>query len=103
MHWVNSFIKLHCYLTKGFEGGAPVTKPSPIGMARSKSEIRNFAGMRLTKELTKGISRGPVKFFGLTPLLNYTGIWQRVPNGGGPPLLIRALLGCISKFQISPE
>ena len=59
VHWVNSFIKLHCYLTKGVEGGAPLAKPRPIGLARSKREIKNFARMSLTKELTKGILRGP--------------------------------------------
>ena len=37
----------------------PLAKPCPIGMARPKREIKNFAGMRLTKELTKGILRGP--------------------------------------------
>ena len=54
-HYVNSFIKLHCYLTKGFEGRSPITKPLPTGMARSRSEINNFAGASLTKASTDGI------------------------------------------------
>ena len=46
------------------------TKPRPIGPAHSKREIWNFAGMILTKELTKGILTGPLKCIGLIPLLN---------------------------------
>ena len=69
---VNSFIKLHCYLTKGFEGGPPPTKPRSIAAAHPEREISNFAGMSLTKELPEGILRGPLKFTGLIPLLNYT-------------------------------
>ena len=58
-HWVNSFIKLHCYLTNGCEWGVPLTKPRPTGEAHAKREIPNFAGMRLTQALTKGILGGP--------------------------------------------
>ena len=82
----------------------PLAKPRPIGLARSKREIKNFAGMSLTKELTKGVRRGPLKLFGLIPL-NYTVIWQMVSKGV-TPLLSRALLGRIApnaKFQISME
>ena len=50
--WANSFIKLHRYLAKGFVQG-PLTNPLPIGVAHSKREIENFAGMSLTNELTK--------------------------------------------------
>ena len=57
--WVNSFIKLHCYLTKGFEGGHPLTKPRPIGLAHPKREISNFAGVSSPKELTKENLRTP--------------------------------------------
>ena len=45
------------------DGG--LTKLRPIGVDRSKREIANFAGMRLTKELIKGISMGSLKFGGL--------------------------------------
>ena len=66
-------MQLRCYLTNGFEGvGAAFTKPRPIGLAHSKREISNFAGMGLAKELIKGILRGPLKFIGLMPLLNHT-------------------------------
>ena len=70
--WVNSFIKLRCYLTNGFEWGAPLTKPRPIGKAHPKREIPNFAGMSVTKELAEAILSGPLKLIGLIPLLNYT-------------------------------
>ena len=56
--WISSFIKLHCYLTMGLEGGPPNAKPRPSGLARSKREIKNFAGMGLTRELTEGILSG---------------------------------------------
>ena len=39
--------------------GTPLTKPRPIGPPQSKREIPNSAGMSLTKELIKGISRAP--------------------------------------------
>ena len=68
--WINSFIKLHCYLTEGFEGAPPLTKPRSIGAAHPKSEIANFDAMSLTKELTKEISRAPLKLLRLIPLLN---------------------------------
>ena len=70
MHRVNSFIKLHCYLTNGFDGG-PLTKPRPIGAAHRKREITNIDGTILTMELTKAIVRGPLRLMGLIPLLNY--------------------------------
>ena len=54
------------------KGAGPLNKPRPIGSAHAKREITNFAGMSLTKELTKGILRGALKFIGLIPLLNYT-------------------------------
>ena len=82
----------------------PLTKPRPIGVAHSKREIPNFAGMSITKELTKVILRGPLNSIGLIPLLNYTVIQQMVSNGA--PLLNIALLGRIipnAKFQISLE
>ena len=69
--WVNSFIKLHCYSTKGFERSAPHTRPRPIGVAHSEREVANFAGMGLTEALIKGIRRGPLKVVGLSPLLNF--------------------------------
>ena len=73
VHWVNSLSKLHCYLTKGFEGGGvPITKPRAIVVGRSERENKNFAGMRLTKELIGGILSAPLKFIGSIPLLNYT-------------------------------
>ena len=53
-------------------GVPPLAKPRPIGVAHSKREIPNFAGMSLTYELSKGILRGPVKFLWLISLLNYT-------------------------------
>ena len=37
-----------------------------------KRAMPNFAGMGLTKELSKVILRGPLKFIGLISLLNYT-------------------------------
>ena len=40
-------------------GGAPLTKPRPIGVDLPKREIPNFAGMSLTKALTKAILSGP--------------------------------------------
>ena len=52
--------------------GAPLAKQRTIGLARSEREIKNFAIMSLTKELTKEILRGPLKLPGLIPLLNYT-------------------------------
>ena len=51
VHWVNPVIKLHCYLTKCFEGGPPIPKPRPIGLGHPKREISNFAGSILTNEL----------------------------------------------------
>ena len=58
--WVNTFIKLRCYLAKGFEwGDPPLTKPRPIGMGRTKREIPNFDGMILTRALNKEILRTP--------------------------------------------
>ena len=45
-------------------GGGRLTKPRSVGRDRSKREINNFAGMGLTKELTKGILSGPLKFLG---------------------------------------
>ena len=51
--------KVHCYLTKDFERGAPLAKPRPTGLAHSKREISNFDGTSLTKELTEAILRGP--------------------------------------------
>ena len=66
------------------KGGGPLTKPRPIRMALSKREIKNFAGMSLTQELAKWILRGPLKFIGLIPLLNYNVIEQRVWKGGAP-------------------
>ena len=51
---VNSLIKLHGYLTKGFEGGPkPLLSLALLGMARPKREIPNFAGTSLTKELIR--------------------------------------------------
>ena len=47
-----------------------LTKPRPIGAARSERENPNFTGMSLTKERIKRILRGPLKFFGPNPLLN---------------------------------
>ena len=49
---------------------APLTKPLPIGVSRSELEIPNFAGMSLTKELTKEILSDPLKSTELIPLLN---------------------------------
>ena len=54
-------------------------------MARSKRESKNFAGASLTKELTKGILRGVLKFLGLIHLVKYNFIEQRVWTGGGAP------------------
>ena len=51
--------------------GESLTKSRSIGAAHSKREISNFAGMSLTHGLTKGILRGPLKFIGLIPLVNY--------------------------------
>ena len=69
--WINAFIKLHCYLTKGFERG-PLTKPRPIGVDRPKREIPNFAGMSLTEALAGRILRAPLNITGLIHLLNLT-------------------------------
>ena len=54
------------------KGGAPFTKPRPIGMARPKREIKNFAGLSLERKATEGILPGPLEFTGMIPLLNYT-------------------------------
>ena len=40
-------------------GVAPLTEPRPIGVAHAGREMPDFAGMRLTKELTDGILRVP--------------------------------------------
>ena len=45
--------------------------------------------MSLTKELIKGILRGPLKSIGLIPLLNYTVSKRRVANGGDPAPLTK--------------
>ena len=48
-------------------GGPPLTKPRPIGAARPKREISNFAGMSSEMELTKAIFTDPLKSIGLIP------------------------------------
>ena len=53
-------------------GGGALTKPCPIGMARSRREIKNLAGTGLTDAFAKGIPSGALKFIGIIPLLNYT-------------------------------
>ena len=69
----NSFVKLQCNLTNGFEGGPrPLTKPRPIGAAHSKRKIPNFAGTSLPKELTGNNFNDPLKLIGLNPRFNYT-------------------------------
>ena len=102
--WVNSFVKLLCYLTKGF-GGPPVTKPRTIGLDHPKREIKNLAGMSLTKALTEEILRGPLKFLWLIPLLNYTAMRNRVSKGGPPLTKPRPIAMARSKreIKIHPE
>ena len=49
----------------------PLTTPGPYRGGSAEREIPNFAGMSPTKKLIEGILRGPLKFIGLSPLLNY--------------------------------
>ena len=72
--WVNSYIKLHCYLTKGFEGGVgdpPLLNRVLLG---GSFQTRNFKFR--WNEPNKGINQSnfkdPLKLIGLIPLLNYT-------------------------------
>ena len=67
MHFLNYTV----ILTKGFEGRTPCTKSRSIGLAHSKREIPNLAGMCLTEDLTEGILSGAWKLTGLITLLNY--------------------------------
>ena len=53
-------------------GGHPLTKQRPIGVAHSKREISNYAGMSFAKDLIDRILRDPLKVLGLIPFLNYT-------------------------------
>ena len=83
---------------------APLTKPRPIGAAHPKREISNFDGMRLTKELTEEILRGPLKVIGLIPFKLQFYLTKGFE--GGPPLLNLSLSERIApnaKYRISME
>ena len=53
-------------------GPTPLTKKRSVGADHPIRGISNFAGMRLTKELTDWILMDAVKFRWVIPLLNYT-------------------------------